>query len=80
MKTEEQNKQVAPTGIVYSDGDSLRIVQPLEMVWSPKEDITAYELAKCIPYLLMGRFVVPYDINISEPHFRHFNIIDWNKH
>lgn len=53
-------------------------VQPLEMRWQPKEDITTYELAKCLPYLLRQYNTMPYEINKSEKYFRHFLIIDHN--
>ena len=53
-------------------------VQPLQMIWKPKEDITAYELALCIPYIISN--IMPYEkIDQSLPHFRHFEIIDPNK-
>jgi hypothetical protein len=54
------------------------LVQPLVMRWQPKEDITTYELAKCLPYLLRQYNTMPYEINKSEKHFRHFEIIDHN--
>jgi len=54
------------------------IVQPLEMRWQPKEDITTYELAKCLPYIFRLHSTMPYEINKSEKHFRHFLIIDHN--
>jgi hypothetical protein len=54
------------------------LVQPLEMIWQPKEDITTYELAKCLPYLLRQYTTMPYEINKLENHFRHFLIIDHN--
>jgi hypothetical protein len=57
---------------------SIQFVQPIQMSWKPKEDITAYELALCIPYII--RFnIMPYEIDQSLPHFRHFKIIDPNK-
>ena len=55
-----------------------RLISPLEMIWEPKEDITTYELAKCLPYLLRYHGVMPYEVDKSLPHFRHFNIIDHN--
>jgi hypothetical protein len=54
------------------------LVQPLEMRWQPKEDITTYELAKCLPYIFRLHSTMPYEINKSENHFRHFEIIDHN--
>jgi hypothetical protein len=52
---------------------------PLEMRWRPKEDITTYELAKCLPYLLRYNGTMPYEIDKTENHFRHFEIIDHNR-
>jgi len=49
---------------------------PLEMIWQPKEDITTYELAMCIPYL--GRYVWPFEVDESKTWLRHFKIIDHN--
>ena len=46
------------------------------MIWDPKEDITAHELALCLPYFFMQ--VAPNEIDNSLPHFRHFKIIDPN--
>ena len=53
------------------------LLTPLQIRWTPKEDITAYELALCLPYL--NRMVYSYDIDQSLPIFRHFEIIDHNK-
>ena len=54
------------------------LLRPLRMVWKPKEDITTYELAMCLPYLLRQTFVMPYEIDKAEPHMRHFEIHDPN--
>lgn len=51
---------------------------PLQMTWNPKEDITAYELARCLPYLLVTQ-VMPYMIDKTQSHFRHFEITDPNE-
>jgi hypothetical protein len=56
-----------------------RITLPLEMIWQPKEDITAYELAMCLPYFFMNRGVMSYEVDKSLPHLRHFKIIDHNQ-
>lgn len=55
-----------------------KIIQPLEMRWEPKKDITTYELAKCLPYLLSSRAPYEYEIDKTEDFFRHFEIIDHN--
>lgn len=46
----------------------------LEMIWNPKKDITTYELALCVPYF--NRRVMSFEVDTSDTHFRHFNIID----
>lgn len=81
MENSEQNTQ--PTQIVtdniISNENVIRFLMPLEMRWQPKEDITAYELAKCLPYLLRNSYVMPFEIDTNENHFRHFVINDPNK-
>ena len=52
---------------------------PLKMHWEPKEDITTFELAKCVPYFMRTQGVMPWEVDLDEPHFRHFRIIDPNK-
>lgn len=59
--------------------DFAPILLPLEMHWEPKEDITSYELAICLPYLDRAQSVMPFEIDQSLSHFRHFRIIDHNK-
>ena len=55
-----------------------KFIMPLRMAWKPKEDISTYELAMCLPYLLRHTFVMPYEVNKEEPHMRHFEIHDPN--
>ena len=68
MENSEQNTQ--PTQIVtdniISNENVTRFLMPLEMRWQPKEDITAYELAKCLPYLLRNSYVMPFEIDTNE--------------
>ena len=64
--------------IVDVSTSTIRIILPLEMIWQPKEDITTYELAMCLPYLYRNHSVMPHEVDKSLPHFRHFNIIDHN--
>lgn len=59
------------------NGQIFKIVQPLIMTWNPKEDITTFELAKCIEYFHWAP--LPDQVDLSEPHFRHFEINDPNK-
>jgi len=55
-----------------------KLIMPLRMAWKPKEDISTYELAMCLPYLLRQTFVMPYEVDKAEPHMRHFEIHDPN--
>lgn len=55
------------------------IILPLQMIWKPKEDITTYELALCLPYIVRQNDVMPYEIDKSLTYLRHFEIIDHNK-
>lgn len=83
MKIEEQNPQSYQIGIgsdiLTTTGTGTKLIIPLEMRWQPKEDITTYELAKCLPYLFRCNSIMPYEIDKSETHFRHFEIIDHNR-
>ena len=67
------------SNILINTGTGNKISLPLEMIWKPKEDITTYELAKCLPYLLRYNGIMPYEIDKTEKHFRHFEIIDHNQ-
>lgn len=53
-------------------------VKPLQMYWKPKEDITTFELALCVPFLWRFTSVMPSEVDKSQKHFRHFEIIDPN--
>lgn len=65
--------------ILFNNGIDIKSILPLEMKWQPKKDITTYELAKCLPYLLRYNDTMPYEIDKTENHFRHFYIIDHNQ-
>ena len=77
-KNEALNKTDVSSSIFVNNGTSMKFLIPLEMRWKPKEDITTYELAKCLPYLLRYNAIMPYEIDKSEIHFRHFEIIGHN--
>jgi len=64
--------------ITYVNTSTFRTILPLEMIWQPKEDITIYELAMCLPYFFRHHGVMPYEVDKSLPHFRHFKITDHN--
>ena len=55
------------------------ITQALRIEWKPQKDITVYELAQCLPYLIGPNQLMPGQIDQTLPHFRHFKIIDPNK-
>lgn len=73
------NKTAVSSSILLNIGTGAKFILPLEMRWQPKEDITTYELAKCLPFLLRHNSIMPYEIDKSENHFRHFEIIDHNR-
>ena len=52
-------------------GTDSKILMPLQMEWQPKEDITTYELALCMQYLLTYNAVMPYEVNYNDKHLRH---------
>jgi hypothetical protein len=63
--------------LTVSSGTTLTFTQPLDIRWMPKEDITVYELAQCMPLLLTmsNRAIMPYMVNPSETWMRHFKIV-----
>jgi hypothetical protein len=71
-------KTAVNSSIFVNNGTSMKFITPLEMRWKPKEDISTYELAKCLPYLIRYNAVMPYEIDKTEIHFRHFEIVDHN--
>lgn len=73
------HKTDVSSSILLNTGTGTKFLLPLEMRWQPKEDITTYELAKCLPYLLRFNGTMPYEIDKTEIHFRHFDIIDHNR-
>ena len=83
MNNSEQNPQSCQTDVISSiflnTGTVTQFILPLEMRWQPKKDITTYELAKSLPYLLRYNGTMPYEIDKTENHFRHFHIIDHNR-
>ena len=59
-----------------SNQTSMTFLKPLQMTWEPKEDITTYELAKCLPFLLRRGGIMPYEINKEDPAMRNFIITE----
>jgi hypothetical protein len=49
-----------------------------EVKWSPKEDITAYELAQCIPLLPTRFHEIPEWDELDESLTRHFVVMEFD--
>ena len=77
---EAENSALNIADVSSSTITTSKFIMPLRMAWKPKEDITTYELARCLPYLLRHTFVMPYEVDKSEPHMRHFEIHDPNQY
>jgi hypothetical protein len=81
MNKESKNSDNPQNGndfIADVSTSTFKATMPLEMIWQPKEDITTYELAMCLPYFFRYHGVMPYEVDKSLPHFRHFKITDHN--
>ncbi len=81
MSKENKNLNEAENSVLSMSAVSTNvfcIILPLEMIWQPKEDITTYELAMCLPYIFRPHSVMPFEVDKSLPHFRHFKITDHN--
>jgi|GEM_PF-4490583 len=71
------------TGISVTPADTVYYLENscsyIILRWQPKEDITAYELSMCLPYIIraycVGR-ISSNEIDKSQPFFRHFQIIE----
>ncbi len=44
--------------------------------WNPKEDITAYELAKIVPILTGMVIISPEEVESNPSHLRHFDVTE----
>lgn len=81
MNTEKENSNESENlelNIIDNGYCTFKFTLPLTMIWQPKEDITAYELAMCLPYFFRQHNLMPYEVDLSLPHFRHFIITDPN--
>jgi len=52
--------------------DEIRFLKTVHLIFNPKEDITTYELAQCIPYVLDYRTDEISVLDIPENVIRHF--------
>ena len=68
MNTDRDQTTIIPTSVV---------TLPLSLTWSPKEDITTYELALSLEFL--NRLVMPFEFNKNAPYARHFEVYDPNQ-
>jgi hypothetical protein len=80
MSTEKSNQESKSNELytVLGTGTGSQIIMPLQMEWQPKEDITIYELALCMQYLVRYSAVMPYEVDTNDKHLRHFKITDHN--
>lgn len=83
MNKEKTNLEKYETGSYFVNTGNTsnypsEIITPLEMIWQPKEDITTYELAMCLPFFFRTQGVMPCEVDKSLSHFRHFKIVNHN--
>jgi len=78
MSKENSNQEIKSNELYTVLGTGSKLIMPLQMEWQPKEDISTYELAMCLPYFFRYHGVMPYEVDKSLPHFRHFKITDHN--
>jgi len=78
MSTEKSNQESKSNELYTVLGTDYKILMPLQMEWQPKEDITTHELSMCLPYFFRTHGVMPYEVDMELPHFRHFKITDHN--
>lgn len=56
-----------------------QLLKPVQMIWNPQKDITAFELARCLKYWNIN-WVYRSEIVDEDPHvLKHFDIQDPNK-
>ncbi|MEZ7494494.1 hypothetical protein QO206_03290 [Leeuwenhoekiella aequorea] len=78
MSTEKSNQESKSKEFYTECITAPKILMPLQMQWRPKEDITTYELALCMSYLVRYNAVMPYEVDLNDKHLRHFKITDHN--
>ena len=81
MGSRMQDIYVRGRKVLNSSSSNLNTIRvPKSYKWSPKEDITAYELSLCIP-VIVGRNIYSYDAEyfieaLPENARRHFELIE----
>lgn len=78
MSTKNSDQESKSNELYTVLGTGSKLLMPLQMEWQPKEDITAYELALCMPYLVRHSAVMPYEVDTNDKHLRHFKITNHN--
>ena len=63
------------TDSILPDGSYISIRRPKRVEWTPQEDITAYELARCLPLVAASNIQYPEDY-IPKGCERHFKVTD----
>ena len=64
------------SNLIYSGNYS--IYNPTKkLIWNPQEDITTFELAQCIPLILMSQYGLINEsfIDLKQPYMRNFKIV-----
>jgi hypothetical protein len=79
MSAEKSSQENKSNELYIVSGATSKILMPLQMEWQPKEDITIYELALCMKYLVRYNAVMPYEVDTNDKHLRHFKITDRNR-
>ena len=78
MSTENNDQEIKSNELYTVLGTGSKFLMPLQMEWQPKEDITTYELALCMQYLVRHSAVMPYEVDTNDKHLRHFKITNHN--
>ena len=66
MSTKKSSKESNSNELYTVLGTDSKILMPLQMEWQPKEDITTYELALCMQYLVRHAALCVLGFSISQ--------------
>jgi len=67
-----KNIEKGENRIIVNTGIGIELKKPLNVSWNPKEDITTFELAKCVEILFNIKYIYEDDVDLNETHWRHF--------
>lgn len=65
--------------MVSDDKILIKAIQPVQLVWKPQPDITAYELARLLPLMFIKGPIMPSHLPTEPELLRHLEIHDPNK-